>query len=371
MNQRIRLGLFLLAWLVIGGVGCDKQAVSQQSPEALAGTVASKPPEASGKAAPTGPSEASGAASTGPSEPPGAATVSSGAALSSQSPEAASGLSPQAFIEAAGLAVEGSPGKFAVKIPGTWQVKLGEYPVGLYWETANEFSKDAGLDLTLLKGSEAEAWRYSLQGGLKDPQGQNEFDYPSNLLLLVQSGRTVGAWLEFNVQSIGPSVKKRTLEQITGLSLADWIEQKGVFSDDTANEDLVELEPTGVLDAFFQAVDTGNKTRARACLSPASLLQSLTVNREANVLYNPGFGEMNASSEGILEAKPISYKLMDLSSGSEIKEVGDRTTVEVEVNLHMKLSNPAFNSPDGKETRFAILNKYQHGWKLDGLGTGP
>jgi hypothetical protein len=278
---------------------------------------------------------------------------------------------PEDFLQTLDYKVQSHPEAFAVEVPQNWEVKLGEYPVGLYWQLAYEFSKDAGLDLTLLKGTTVEVQRYSLVDGLPGSGEQKEFSYPSNLVLLVQSGNTVGAWLEFNIQSIGPSIKKRSLTDITGLTFEEWTEREGLFAEEGENSDLASLDHFELLDAFFQAIQDGNHTRARACLNPNALLTALTVNRQTHQLYNPDFGGENALSESIVEAKPTSYKVMDYDTGSEIKDIGDRTTLNIVVDLYMKSLNPVFNTPDGRETRFAVLTKHANGWKIGGFGTGP
>lgn len=102
-----------------------------------------------------------------------------------------------------------------------------------------------------------------------------------------------------------------------------------------------------------------------------AIVSTSTVNREAHRLYNSGFSRDNALSESIVEAKPNAYKMMDYEAGAEIKDIGERTRVDVTVDLYMKSIDPVFNSPDGQETRFAVLTKHSNGWKIGGLGTGP
>ena len=281
-------------------------------------------------------------------------------------------LVPEAFLTHYELNVKKSPTKFNVKVPETWDVQLGAYPEGLYWGLANEFSKDAGLDLTGLKGKIVEAQIYELEDGLPGSGDNARFKYPSNAILLVQDGHTVGAWLSFNTRSIGPSVRKRTLQELTGLAFEQWVARERYFTDTGRNSDLAGLAPTEVMDTFFAAINQGDKTRAVACLSPQNLLESLTMNLDTGHLYNQGFNQNNSMVENIIEAKPISYKLLDPEHlAIEIKEVGNRKRVEIAVNLYIKWRDPVFNTSDGKSVRFAILDRYENGWKLDGFGTGP
>jgi hypothetical protein len=282
------------------------------------------------------------------------------------------GISSESFLKLYGLKITGNAEKFDVIIPSNWNVNAGDYPVGLYWELANEFSKDAGLDLAKLKGTTVKAWRYTLTDGLPGLKEQSNFNYPSTVVLLVNSNKVVGAWLNFNIMTIGPSVKKGYLNDITGLTFEEWVYQKGLFANLKENTDLEALSPVDLLKAYFKAIKDGNKTRAYACLSPKEMLNSLTMNYRGQGLYNDNFNLDNSQVENIIDPEPLSFKLFDSNNPAvEVKEIENRTEIEIAVTMKIKWRDDAFNSPDGKQVRFAILNKYKNGWKLGGFGTGP
>lgn len=281
------------------------------------------------------------------------------------------GLTPDNFLKSFHVDVQFGPKKFMVHIPSVWDVKLGEYPLGLYWRLANVFSEDAGLSLVPLKGSSVEVWQYTLRNGLTHQDQKSEFQYPSNVNLLVKSEKVVGAWLSFNIQTIGPSINKRYLDEITGLTFEQWSDREGIFISDSSNKDLVDMKPTEVLTAFFNAIENKNTTRANACLDQQRMLEMLTVNLGEDQLYNPGFGENNSIVSNIISATPISYKLLDHESQQELQDVSNLSEVVVQVSLKIQWKNEAFNNPDGKDTRYAAMRKYANGWKLGGLGTGP
>ena len=273
------------------------------------------------------------------------------------------------------LKVEGEPAKLTVKVPADWKVPLGAYPEGLYWGLANVFSKDAGLDLTRLKGKTVEAWVYSLAGGLAGDGDQARFRYPSNVVLLVDQGKVAGAWIMFNRWGIGPSVRLRKLEEITGLTFEKWVEREGFFADSGANADLAKLDPVEVVQAFFEAINKGDKVRANACLSPRVMLDELTENLQPRALYNPGFGQNNSYTENILGGKLVSWQYyhFDPARGlvtSQSQPSGDSVGIEAQVLIGWR--DPAFNKPDGApETRFIGLTRTAYGWKIEGFGTGP
>ena len=160
---------------------------------------------------------------------------------------AKSDITPESFLKLYDLKVQQNPNKFKVDVPKTWDVTPGEYPIGLFWRLANEFSKDVGFDLTTLKGTTVEVWRYSLVDGLPGDGEQSKYKYPSNVVLLVNNQKIVGAWLAFNDFEIGPSVKKHSLKSITGLDFKDWTKKEGLFSELGKNKDIVSLNPVDLV----------------------------------------------------------------------------------------------------------------------------
>ncbi len=282
--------------------------------------------------------------------------------------------STEAFLMKWDLKVDGSPIEFNATVPEDWTVELGQYPEGLYWGLANVFSKEAGLDLTRLKGKDVEVQVYALTDGLPGQGESSDYIYKSNLTLLVQEGITVGAWLNFNKSSIGPAVNSKYLEDITGFDFPGWIEQEDYFRMNEKNEDLKYMDPAEVLEVFFAAINTGDTERAISCIGPDRQRDALMMNKKDTELYNPGFGDMNSLVFGIEEAELLSYKYLDYETLEEIEgyeEVGDRKTVELAANVYIVFVFDAFNDPDYTTVRFVIFRKYGNGWKIEGFGTGP
>ncbi|ADK15176.1 MULTISPECIES: DUF4830 domain-containing protein [Clostridium] len=279
-----------------------------------------------------------------------------------------SDLTPQAFLKFYDLKVQKNPHKFKVDVPKTWNVGPGQYPIGLFWQLANEFSKDVGLDLTPLKGTTVDVWRYSLVDGLPDASDLSKYKkYPSNLVLLVNNQKVVGAWLAFNQFEIGPSVKKHYLKDITGLDFEDWVQKKSLFTELGKNKDIASLDPVDVVKTYFKAINDGDKTRAYECLAPTVMLDSLTDNlgidqgkAREDLLYNLKFVKMNSMVEGMANIKPISFILKDSENHLAIKNVGNRTEVEVDTAW--------LNSDNSKDGTFVTLKKYANGWKIKGMG---
>ena len=277
------------------------------------------------------------------------------------------------FLKKYEFDVEEEPVIIRVEVPANWQTRLGEYPLGLYWGLVNEYSKDVGLDLTSLKGKSVEVHIYELVDGLPGRGEQANFKCPANVFLIVDDKQVIGAWLDFDTRNIGFSVKKRTLDELTGLGFEEWLSRNHYFETSGTNEDLQSLTPKQVIDTFFDSINKGDMLRAYACLSPQSLLESLIMNLEPGHLYNEGFSQSNSLVDNIVKGTPIEYlQIYDPDNHLvEIKDVGKMKKVGIAVNLEIEWKHPAFNTSDMKSTRFAILQKYDNGWKLYELGTGP
>lgn len=282
-------------------------------------------------------------------------------------------ITPQAFLKLYNLKVQGNPHKFKVDIPKTWDVNPGELPIGLFWQLANEFSKDAGIDLTPLKGTTVDVWRYSLVDGIPS-DGDPKNKYPTNnVVLLVNNQKVVGAWIAFNQFAVGPSVKKRYLKDITGLDFEDWTQKKGLFSELGKNKDIASLDPVDVVKTYIKAINDGDKARAYECLAPTQMLSSLTDNlgmdqgkdRE-DLLYNLKFGKMNSMVEGIVKVECMSFQLKDPKNLSDIKNAGNRTEVTVNTGMHITWSDNKSSTSDGYS--FVTLKKYANGWKIKSMG---
>jgi hypothetical protein len=194
-------------------------------------------------------------------------------------------------------------------------------------------------------------------------------------VVLLKDGEVAGAWLQFNVMGVGPSVGGRYLEDITGLPFEEWVWHSGVFGESPANADLAEMDPAGVLEAFFSAVNAGDRTRAHACLTPRVFLCGLTMNLgpEPACLYHSDWGIHNSLVENIVSGKVIRVvRFYDPDAPAEtITDLTGLARVGAELRLQIRWRDPAFNQQEGPETRFAVMERTPFGWKLGGLGTGP
>jgi hypothetical protein len=274
--------------------------------------------------------------------------------------------SPVDFLADYGIPVEPKPEVFRVRVPASWAVPLGAFPEGLYWGIAAELSREAGLDITPLKGKEVDVYRYSFTDQ-QPGQWEGIIHVPSSAVVLLSGGKVAGAWLALNRSDIGPAVTRRTLEQITGLTFDQWVERQGYFKDPGPNADLATLGPGEVLAAFLDAVSKGDKRRANACLSPATLRGALTMNLPPGRLYTN-----TTLADAIVKGRLLSYEMVEPESPwAEITEIGDRTRVELAARVEIYWRMHEFNTPNGQTTRFAVMEKGPYGWKLSSLGTGP
>ncbi len=278
------------------------------------------------------------------------------------------------FLKDYGYFIKETIGNYAITIPENWNVSYGDYPEGLYWSVANVLSKDIGLDLNKLKGKKVDATVYDLGDVLKDQDQFSTFIRPANAVVLRESGKIKGAWLMYNTMVIGPSLDQHYLEDITGKTFNDWVWDEGVIFLQTS----YLPSPDATLRIFFEAINSGDKKIANTCLSPSYMLQSLTMNQDfSKGLYQDGFKIDNSLVENIVSATDIG--IVSYFDNKTMQPIEDReafydampigTHIEIELLLNLVWQDDMFNS-EGKQTRFAVLEKTRYGWKFEGLGTG-
>ncbi|MDH8676792.1 DUF4830 domain-containing protein [Fusibacter bizertensis] len=291
----------------------------------------------------------------------------------------ASLLSDTLFMKNYGYTVSETFEPFEVKIPKDWTVKLGTYPVGQYWQLVNVFSKANGLDLSEQKGKTVTAHVYRINEQIATDHEGIKHSWPTDLVILRDDSKIVGAWLKYNISSIGPSFSGKALKTLTGLELGDWLVDESAYTLSSTYKSLEKLSPDEVIKGFFNAVDVDNKEKANMYLTPRSLFDALSSNiyPVEGRLYHTGFNENNSITENIVSAtdvevvsyfEPMTFKPITEEMIKVALQVGDRIEVEVLLNLKWKMAG--FNTEGEKSTQFITLTKYPFGWKIEGLATG-
>lgn len=302
-------------------------------------------------------------------------TANSAPAAAASTDDAAANQLINHFLAGYKLTPQGSPTRFFVQVPASWDISPGVYPEGLYWQVANVFAQDAGFDLTTLKGKTVEVWRSELKDQLPGDDPTNKTTYPANAVLLISDGQIAGGWLELNQTGIGPSLNQKTFKQITKLTFQDWFAQKNLLPTDGIEADLLNQNPLGVMQTYFDASTSGNKTLAYACLGPQALLDCLTANRPADSLYNPGFTANNSLLENITSASLVSWEFIDPKAPSKILKINlnqkiSQKNLEVLAMLQLNWRDSSQNTTGGQTGRYIWLTNTDLGWKIQKIDTG-
>lgn len=265
------------------------------------------------------------------------------------------------FIKKYNLKVTKGVKRFYMTVPKNWDMSEEDYPIGLYWQTANVFSKDVGLDLTKLKGSKVEVFRYSLLKGI--PMRENKgFTNAADLILLVKSNRVAGAYLT-NVdaavgRTLGPSVRMKYFDDITGMDFDEWADNSNLFSDNCSN--YKNYNPEEIIKEFCKDINENNKKKASAFLSYSVKLKALNENVPDNLLYNKEYNFLN-SQFGNIERADYKNNIIYLGgeSSNPIDKIGNRKEIQVYVIIDFKLKNDI-----GQFYHFCKMYKTKNGWKL-------
>lgn len=285
-------------------------------------------------------------------------------------------LDDATLLDRYGLEASELVGSFEVSVPKDWHVKQGDYPEGLYWQIADLISGDAGFSLKPLKGQKASAYVYRLKEDILSQEINSSYKYPANAVILRKDGKIAGAWLMFNINTVGPSLNMRYLEDITGTDFIKWVGDSGSIVSTTS----YAPSPSEAITAYFNAIGKREKEWAYAQLSPNAMLSALTTNHDpSSQLYHSGYNQDNSHVENIDLAKNVVIirfydpqtmnGITDDASTFNKMPIGSRISAEIELEISYK--DPAFNLDQTRRPLFAGLTKTLYGWKIDGFGTGP
>lgn len=187
----------------------------------------------------------------------------------------------------------------------------GDFPEVLYWAWNNELNKDIGLDLTPYLGKTVEARLYKTVENLPEIVGPNRSS--GRVVVVGSEGKIVGAWLALGRHfCFACSLKGRTLEDVTGKSIGEWLTTL-VDPSDPVERRLSAMTPEQILETYYSAIDRKDYATAHACESRSHLLVYIASNMDDRRFYNDGFGEERG--DGL--ANFLSVKLVEIEREEE------------------------------------------------------
>lgn len=253
--------------------------------------------------------------------------------------------------------------KFDLNIP-TFRHRSGEYPLPLYWAYNNELSKDIGLDLAPYQGQNVRVVLYKLAELLPEPMEPRR--ECGRVVLVHSQNRVVGAWLDAGRHSaFATSLKGHTMENSSGKTWEEWI-PSFIETEDPLEKSLATMEPTQVVQTFYEAINSKDYRNAHACESRRTLTHYLFANMDNELLYNPGFGDEEVTGWSNI----ISAQVMEMHKLNPPDSAENQVSYEVKVELQVK-EEITFKS--GVQTLFITLKREsaESGWRIESIGTGP
>lgn len=254
------------------------------------------------------------------------------------------------------------------ELPPAWIHRPGDFPEVIYWAWNNELSKDIGLDLTPYLGKTVEARLYKTVENLPEIVGPNRSN--GRAVVVRYEGKIIGAWLALGRHfCFACSLKGRTLEDVTGKSLDEWLTTL-IDPNDPVERRLSTMTPEQVLETYYAAIDQKDYATAHACESRSSLLVYIASNMDDRRLYNDGFGEERG--KGL--ANFLSVKLVEIERDEEFEReeigYGDARCYRVVVDQRRRV---VAGGLEGLCPYFVVMKQEtpETGWRIYGIGTGP
>lgn len=247
-------------------------------------------------------------------------------------------------------------GQQTVTMPGSFTHEPGTSPVPIYWAYNNELSKDIGLDMSLYLGKKVIAHIFLLNEPLVKNGNPNT---TARAVIVKYQGKTIGAFVSRWRSGFGVSLRRRDLNEITGLPWSQWLVHSNVVDPkNSLEEKLARMGPEKIIATYIEAVSNDNQKLAQACLTRRRLSGILFENMYPTELYNKKFPDDNIKSLELIKIEPY--------------PIPDENIFKVDWNVQWKDSSKTWVS-EGAQVRFCTLRKEIQGlgWRIDGFGTGP
>ncbi|HYE84104.1 MAG TPA: DUF4829 domain-containing protein [Clostridia bacterium] len=241
------------------------------------------------------------------------------------------------------------------KLPSDLKYQAGEFPVKIYWAYNFALAKAIGSgDLNQYLGRTVDIEIYRLNEGLPE---EFEPNIEARGVVIRSQGKIIGAYMNRGRHSsFACSLDRKTLEQITGKSWAEWLDSYIDF-DNKLLKELSVMTPEEVIKTSFDALDKGDYKRYYATFTIKRLVSYLSGNMDFSDLYNKGFPESNINKAKLLNIgnsrDEINYKMYPVEIDFDFKRM--------------------ITSDDGPQPRFVGIEKESEniGWRISGIGTGP
>jgi hypothetical protein len=262
-----------------------------------------------------------------------------------------------------------------VTIPQTFSVTPGDFPTGLYWAYVNVLSKDAGLDISNYKGSEATAHIVPLSNKFGDGPNQDV-----RAVVIENSGNILGGWIDGG-KNYGPyvSLNRKYFGDIIEKSWGQWLIDEGISNYSKGyGADLLKLSPEDVIRKYYEAVDKKDYKTAHSMETMSSQFSYLWMNMDDSALFNNNFGDdlSNITSAKVKDIKlPFDPSEVSLSRQLGLDKLKNRKATDIrvcQVTVDMNFKQE-FTSINGENVRFVTLVKETSDspWQIDSIGTGP
>ncbi len=171
------------------------------------------------------------------------------------------------------------------KLPSDLKHEVGEHPTKLYWAYNNELSKSVGLDFSKYLGNNIVAEIYRLREPLPEYM---EPRLNARGIILKKDGKIIGAYIDAGRhESFTCSLDRKDLEDIVNKDWDEWV-QDYIDYDNKLEKELAKLSPEEIIKIYFEALDSHDVKRAKACLArtKSNIGLDLSANMSNRELYN-------------------------------------------------------------------------------------
>ena len=237
-------------------------------------------------------------------------------------------------------------------------------PNAYYFAYNNELSKDIGLDMSAYADSAGlTAEIYRIHESIPD-------FYPITNwrgIVIKKDNQIIGAFISAGRHSTfnACSLKGHPFEAVTGQTVDEWLSDN--MKADSTDESLSRLQPEGIIEKYFAALNQKDAEAAGYCISKQALLGNLTANMPNDDLY---LDQFSLPLTDVYGEEPIFTNLKSARSLKvELIEEPNKNQKIYRVYVNLQYSNQ-ITMENGEQfwDCSMIYESPQTGWKIEGFG---
>ncbi|MGL5312565.1 MAG: DUF4830 domain-containing protein, partial [Peptostreptococcaceae bacterium] len=223
-----------------------------------------------------------------------------------------------------------------MKLPSDLKYGYDENVDKIYWAASIELSKAIGMDFSNLLSQEITAEIYYLLQPL--PSFCKPYTEARGVVIKYK-GEIVGAYIQGNNNTMVSSLNKQSFEQITYMSMNDWLVKNVLDKDSELYKESSKMSDEQLIKVYYESMANGNYKKQLSTMDMNSIVNSIMSNTSTSLF-----------TKNIKESVPNYISKLEIIDINESENDGNNYHVEMDI-----ISTKEASVEKGKQIRTVMM----------------